>query len=643
MPNDNLNLIVIDEDLKSISGQLAEHHGSISEQIDKLLDNANNFSSGQLKQRYLQGATLASKGLEEFMKADKALKSGDAIGASSAVLRGIGSVSQLVTLATGPVGVLIGSVLNVFLGVITAIIDALKPPTESLISEIEKLIQDQTLKTKRDELRAAFDAWKMEELIMDGALKEGNIKTWKDAIGMAQWEKHYTNINNGFATLQTQSEINSKEWLPLFDLNIIYSLSYWLRLQYVTLYLFDRKKPNEERPHDMLPLQPNLIGPKAFLNMRNHAAQTLYNGLSNVHYSSVNNVEFHSLWLTSGLEPFLPGTGRRGLQSNPIYNRIGVAKGPNMKNIGSGKSVCFAIAESGTIFSVGTDPNTLYIGRQGTDWFEVPIKNFANLPVEQVTIGEMGNDKLIIVCVYDGGTKIAHCAFDDRSGTKHEKEHGGWTAGDWRCGKWSHKIIPEGISILSLGVRPCPPYWGLYAFGVNQEREGNLYRVIFEGKNLQMEAMPDTFIGASQMAEFTFKIAPSYKRTEISPCTISFVGDDLYLQVGNWISQRIDGKWEGWNVRKVLGKEGLNVYQARFFADRTQVFATNKGLIMRYNDPKKKEWGVYADENIQTLCFWKAVSRQADTAWTMLRAFKEAMDQTMDDLFKNPPEHEEKT
>jgi len=617
-------------------------------EIAQLEAKASNFNTVNEKKPFAQGAGFATKGLEEFMKADAALKSGDTIGASAAVLRGIGSVSQLLVFAAGPSGALIGGVLNVLLGVISAIMDALKPPTDSLISKIEKLIQDQILKTKRDDLSAAFNAWKMEEVKMDAYLKAGNIKTWEDAINITNWQNHYTNISNGFATLQTQSSINSREWLPLFDINIIYTLRFWLRLQHITVYLFIRKKPADAESKDMLPLLPTLIGPDAFLKIRNLAAKTLYNALLNVHYSSVNNVDFHSQWLSHLSPPYTSGTGIRGIQREPIYNRIGVAKGPEMKNMSSGESICFAIAESGTIFNVGTFPNTLYIGRQGTDWYQVPTDIFNDHPVEQVAIGEMGDDKLIIVCAYDGGTKISYCTFDDESGTDHENEHNGWTAGDWRCPTaiWKQKIIPEGLSILSLGVHPWQPNWDLYAFAVNKEGAGNLYSVKFaSGKTVVMEKIPHTFLGVAQMIEFTFKVAPHYKRKEISPCTISFVGNDLYLQVGNWICQKVDDKWEGWNVRTVLGKEELNVYQARFFADKTQVFATNKGLIMRYNNPKEEDskgegpkgerWSVYTDENIQTLCFWKAVSAQAGTAWAMLKTFKEAMDQTIDDLPKN--------
>lgn len=624
----------------------------LNAEIAQFKANDSNFNTVHEKTQFAQEAAFATKGLEEFMKADAALKSGDTIGASAAVLRGMGSISGLLVFAAGPLGAFIGGVLNVLMNVISAIMDALKPSTDSLINKIEKLIQDQTLKTKRDELRSALDAWEFEELKMNGDLKEGNIKNWKDAVNMAKWEKHYTHINNGFATLQTQSAINSREWLPLFDLNIIYTLRFWLRLQHITIYLFYRKKP--VNTPDMQPLQTSLIGPGTFLTIRNHIAKTLYNSLLNVHYSSVNNVDFHSRWLTKDFQPFKSGLGEWGHERQSIYNRIGVAKGPEMKNMGFGESICFAIAESGTIFNIGTSSNTLYIGREGTDWYQVPTDRFSNLPVEQIAIGELGNDKLAIVCVYGGGTKISHCTFDDQSGTDHENEHNGWTPGAWRCGPWKQKIIQDGLSILSLGILPWAPNWDLYAFAVNKEGAGSLYSVKFaSGKSLVMNKIPDTFLDASKMAEYTFNVAPRYKRGEISPCTISFVGNDLYLQVGNWIYQRVDDKWDGWDVRKLLGKTGLNVYQARFFADKTQVFATNEGLIMRYNDPgkvvmnkdgtKKETWRVYSDGNIKTLCFWKAVSRQTDTARILLETFKEAMDQTVDDLLKNANKAEHTT
>ncbi|KAA2240327.1 hypothetical protein F0L74_29650 [Chitinophaga agrisoli] len=101
---------------------------------------------------------------------------------------------------------------------------------------------------------------------------------------------------------------------------------------------------------------------------------------------------------------------------------------------------------------------------------------------------------------------------------------------------------------------------------------------------------------------------------------------DLYLQVGNLIITRKNGKWTARNAQKILSDDGLQVFQARFYPDGSEIYSTKRGLIMHYEDPAKDS-RKYTDKDIQTLWFCKGVSSQALAARELINEVKTAATQ----------------
>src|SRR5262245_5833415 len=89
--------------------------------------------------------TSIQGGLQEFTAADQSCRSGDTMGGSAAVLRGIGSLSAALALA-GPAGAVAGALMAAITSIISAILEAMKPATDSLESKLEKIIVAQELK-----------------------------------------------------------------------------------------------------------------------------------------------------------------------------------------------------------------------------------------------------------------------------------------------------------------------------------------------------------------------------------------------------------------------------------------------------------------------------------------------------------------
>lgn len=588
-----------------------------------------NFNKKYEKTPYGVFGTAANNGLNEFNKANAAFKSGDTMGGSAAVLRGIGALSAGLVLVGGPVGAAIGAVLGLLTGVIAAILDALKPATDSMISKIEKLIFEQSLREAYNDIKGGIAGWELIEKQIDNLVASGRLITWEFLNQTVPWQEHYVRINRCFSTLQTNARVHSGEWLPLFDLNIIYAMRFWVYLENLSLIFCRERLPPDPDSHEMLPLEPTLPQVKTFYDMRQLAAKNLRDGVLNTHYSSVNEVDFYSLWLSPG-RPYKNGVDSLTWQANPIYHRVGALHGSANENLSIGKSICFEIAQSGTFFSAGTNPLTLYAGRP-EGGFKAPPVSFGN-GLEQLAIGDFGNDKLGVVCVYANGRQLSFCSFDDRSGTHHEKKHGGWTPGDWRWGTWG-KLWLQGRSILSLAMQPYPTHWSLYAFTVDRSGNGELCLATWTGDNpnLKMTPFPETHFSKASLTEAMFGFTPEYGRRGISPCLVTCLGDDLFLQVGKRICHRKNGKWECWNAQDVLGISGLAVYQARHYADGTTLFSTNQGVIMQYPNPQN-DWkpNIYQDKVIETIWFNKAVSSQALTALQLLIQVTEAAKQPID-------------
>jgi hypothetical protein len=370
---------------------------------------------------------------------------------------------------------------------------------------------------------------------------------------------------------------------------------------------------------------------RTFRRTRKAVAKRLRDDILDVHFHSVNEVDFYALYLGSGVPPYGRGIGSYASRMNSIYHRIGVIENPDMADINVGESANFAVAASGTIFSVGSNPYTLYAGRLGIEWFKVDQAAFRGDDVEQVTIGELDNDKVVVVCLHGQGHKISFCEFDDAADTFHETKPHAWSAGAWRWGGWSTYGLPDQVTVLSLAVKAHPPGYSLYAFALDSSGNGQAYEVTFTAgeANARMQAFPDTWFSRSAIFDATNSIAPAPNRQELSPVTISCgMGDTLYVQIGHEMRVRDNGKWYVWPMRQYSGVSDLDIYQARGFEDGTVVLSTNKGLIMRYLDPKSG-WKPrdFTDEKIITICFSKGVSRQASTVQELLKVVTEAAEQ----------------
>lgn len=568
--------------------------------------------------------TAASKSLDEFNKANVAFKSGDALGGSAAVLRGIGALSAALVLGGGPAGAAFGLVLGVILGVISSILEAMKPATASLIGQIEKLLDEQTLKETRQRIKGGLDAWELEEKKIDHIVRTGRPFTQADYDGIG-WKHHYEQIESSFAALQDNKGVDSKQWLLLFDLNVIYALRFWTYVELTFLLVNQQGRPGPES-HELRKVESSDLK-RSLYDMRNSAAKKFRDNIKSLYYHSRNGVDFHALYRTSGYAPYVPGKGQYGWQRNAIYHRVGVVEGPPMKNLGSGESLGFAVASSGTIFSVGSRPYTLYVGR-GSDWRAVSRDVFGD-DVEQVAIAEWGDDKVSVVCLHGSGRKISFCMFNDETPIERDGKYKKWATGDWRWGKWFHYSTPNQMTILSLAVQVKKPDWSIYAIALDSSSNGELYKVTWgpDQNEVNMEGFPATQFDKRSLDEMTYGVTPAPGRVEISPCTVTCLGDDLYAQVGNQVWHRINTIWDGWNARTII-RSDVNVYQARFLADGTQLFSTNKGLYMRYLDPENDwKYSLFRDEAIDTVWFWKAVSSQAVTAEDLLKEVTKAAEQ----------------
>ncbi|HEX7721756.1 MAG TPA: hypothetical protein VF397_06330 [Pyrinomonadaceae bacterium] len=93
--------------------------------------------------------------------------------------------------------------LGAITGIITAILEALKPLSDSLIAKIEKLLDEQTLKETRELITGGIAAWALEEGKIDGIVKTGRRFTMAD-LNNINWGHHYGQIAQAFSTLGGQ-------------------------------------------------------------------------------------------------------------------------------------------------------------------------------------------------------------------------------------------------------------------------------------------------------------------------------------------------------------------------------------------------------------------------------------------------------
>ncbi|SHL97047.1 hypothetical protein SAMN05216311_101267 [Chitinophaga sp. CF418] len=609
---------------------------NIAQSIQNGITNFNN----DYKDTPIGVAGLAvSKSLDETTNAITAFQNGDVNGGSAALLRGIGALSGTLVLSMGPAGAAFGALLNGMLGIISVILEAIKPPTESMLSKIENLIMEETLRNTRDKITAGISSWQLLEVRIDKWVKDGRFIT-VDYMNQSlpDWERHYEQIDEGFNTLNSHTKPHSTEWLALFELNVVYAVHFWTYIELLNL-LITNKRANAESQEAS-----DKESREIFYGIRRRIAEKLKNRMRNIHYSSVVEVDFYSTWLSSARSQYHSGKGLSFLQANQIYHRIGALGGLSMESLENSNSNCFATASSGTIFSV--ERNGLYVGRKGVEWERAPL-DLNGDSIEQVTIGEKKDGELLIVCILNAGKKIAFCTFDDRAGTAHEDLPNAWTPGAWRFDKWKFRSIPGNVSLLSVGVtaRPAPEQWAMYTFAVDKEGAGQLYKVqVTEGDTVKMTVIKDTYLDPQRLSKDTYGVAPVEGRSEVSPCVFSFVENKILLQIGNLIFEIENEVANNWHVQEHLEMvdpqdikdlDHLQVFQARFYEDGSMLFATNMGLILRYNDPESGEWRVYKDAAIETIWFTKAVAEQALAIRALITGMKEAADQPIEKLLGN--------
>lgn len=581
---------------------------------------------------FARAGEAISQSLDQFLSARDAFENGDVMGGSAAVLRGIGALAGVLGLAGGPIGAAVGALLAVITGVIAAILEALRPASESLEAKLERLLAESDLKNEYTVIDGYFAAWKSNELIIDSWAQSEKKVTWEEMNKAIEWNTHYQNIVSAFSTLDMYKDNHSKSWLPLFDLGITYALHFWVYLEAIGPIVTSQVMPQDPQQLAVVETPEDALQKQNFYKQRQLVATELGTRLRSLHYYSLNEVAFHSLWLNQDYAAYTSGTGSQAYQRNSIMYRVGVLNGPQAEDINAGESVCFALANGGTFFSVGSRPYTLYVGRRGVDWYEVPPATFGGEEVDQVAIGELGGESVMIAVVHGSGRRFSICRFDDQSDTQHETTHHGWTAGAWRFGPWFTYDMPDQMTILAMAVKVLGSSVGFLTFALNAAGDGTLYDVGTPGNTntATVQAFAPTTFGKEWLSQVTWGIAPAPGRSELSPCTISCVGDDIYLQVGNRIAQRENGTWWAWDVPGQMGS-GVQAYQGRAYADSSMVFSTNQGLIIRYHNPEKNgELDYYKDEAIQTIWFSKEVSRQALTARALIEQLTAAAAQQVD-------------
>ncbi len=569
--------------------------------IDQVIQRAQvsiaTFNKDYEKTPFAAAGKDAAAGLKEFVSAAESFKHGDSVGGSSSLLKGIGSFASAMAIA-GPAGAAAGALLAAITGLISAILDAMKPAMESLESKIEKLLVTEDLTLMYGEMQAGNVALShvMQEIEnQEGKLVGSAGMTYAQLTGIlnpiAYWAAHEKNILKTMQHLKSFSHSHSREWMPLFDITVAYALRYWLVFESIAALIVEEDKHN-------------------YLSHRKITADAIKNSIENIYLSSLNEADFYHLTMGDVAKAYPYDVDQRSAELS-IFSSLALRTGlidGGAYTMDAGKLCTFAPSTGGTLF-LGATHSRLYYGR-GNNWVQV-----LNCPgCEQVFIGEHSNNKICVVCVHDSGRRFSFAIFDDTSGSVHENGIDSWSTGDWRWGKWCTYDVPEERTILTMAIQPVER--GDFAFWAFVLAKGGGAGLSQISINNEVKLIPvhETWLPQQKLQDVMFNVSLTAKRWEISPCTISLVGETIFLHVGNQMMIRELGKWVTWELQgqDFFWDPALNIYQARAFADGSLIFATNKGLYARYTALDGKLTSPI-DTSIKTLWFWKQCSDQAVT------------------------------
>jgi hypothetical protein len=159
----------------------------------------------------LEGVAAASISLKE------AVKSGDPIAISMQTLALAGSVVAIASLAGGPIGAAIGAIVGTVLSIVSMILALFQKESESLLSQIEKLLRKinaekelQSLRTARDQIKGFSD---LATTLNERNAKEADLAVLQNKSYTPLPKRRYSNIKNELIPNTMTLILSSANWL----------------------------------------------------------------------------------------------------------------------------------------------------------------------------------------------------------------------------------------------------------------------------------------------------------------------------------------------------------------------------------------------------------------------------------------------
>lgn len=657
----------VDKRFEALEKKLLDEFRTLGETLDSLkpTPQSEDFISKYGSRPWAAAGSAAKAGIGELKNGALLVMKGDTMGGTAAILSGIGSVSALMQLA-GPVGSITAGAMAILTGIISAVLDALKPATRSLEDKIKGMLTDETLKADHDNLYGAYMSWatiqaEISSLVQDrerAAKLIQNDRTETDpskklsdrereekseiAAGMpwttltkySGWRDHQRVIFTTFSALSSRQGQHSKEWMPLYDLTIQYALNFWVGFTSMAALV-------------------DSAGAKTYCVARDLLAKQLRDELYGSHFASLNEGTLWAMYFTGsgtyqskGSDAYTPeGSSLYWYPShNNLYQYSGVfGEGAvsTQENLG-GEVVSFAVSSSGTIFSAGKISGNyrLCAGRGNADgspgWRIEPQSQLC----DQVFIGEKHNGNIKVIALHGHGHKFTVLDYDDGIDRNFEDNPTAWTPNDRRWLSRRTYGIPDEKTILSLAVDPRSLVDGerlaIYAFALDESDGGKCYRYTLDetkGYIAEVQAFDETSMTPEQIRVATFGVAPKANRSEIGPFSVSCTNAVIIAQVGNkaWAFERLGNlAWREWDLPKHFEDPSLTFYEAHGYEDGAFVCITDRGLRMRYWKVETKQPAFAREGKIQTVRFVRQSSRQAGVMLELLARMESVAAQAAD-------------
>lgn len=558
-------------------------------------------------------------GIQHLANAAEAFQSGDVMGGTAMVMRGIGSLSAMLAFVAPPFGAIAAAVLGAITELIAAILEAMRPETESLEQKLKRLIETESLSEAYVAMSAGKAEWELAEtkIYMLAAqrkraterLKEDDAKpslskfereeleairagwTWEYLTQNIRWERHKGRISMAFAELAKKRDLASTEWMALYDITVTYAVRFWTAFESMAGLVRDPQYTRDAASLDNVEL---------FQALRRVVARQLREDLLSVHFEAQNNCQIFHLNI--------------GVQDHqPIGQRIGVAGQTVGRTDWLGdKSSAFAVSSGGTIFSSGTvaGGEPVYVGRGKGGW-----KKAEGTPnCDQIFICEVYEPgKLGVISLHGYGQKLSYANFDDREGVGEDSVRD-WSPNKHRWGAWTERSVEsQKLTILTLGMYPVKGGYGVHLLGYHQDRKDvRLYDLYYEPFRLETPQRPIVFSAEEVKRELGSDL---WRRSKPSRCTVSYLrSGEAVVQLGGLGRGWDAGSPFTWDLRApgFLDDSNVRIDQGRFYPDGSLVCAAEKALYMRCQPEGPLGPSVWVkDATIQTSCFWKQCSTQA--------------------------------